>query len=54
MPITLRENVYNEIGDDVTLKYKTVASVGDFAGAEWAEYTVPFMSSGYVKIKIEA
>ena len=47
----IRQNVY-QLGDDVTIKYKTAATQGALAGVGWSAY-VPFQSLGWVKIRIE-
>lgn len=49
----LRQNVYDPTGDDVTLKYKTAATLAALPGTGWSAYTGPFQSLGWVKIRIE-
>jgi len=49
----LRQNIYDVLGDDVTLKYKTAATQGALAGVGWSNYVAPFQSLGWVKVRIE-
>lgn len=52
--VWLGQNVYDVSGDDVTMKYRTVAVLGDMPGEPWVLYTAPFNSLGYTQIRLEA
>lgn len=45
-------NVY-AAGDSVTVSYRHGASQADCEAADWVPYTVPFVSLGYVQVKVE-
>ena len=49
---TILQNEYQS-GDTVTLKYRHATSANDCVVASWNIYTVPFMSLGYVQVRIE-
>jgi hypothetical protein len=45
------QNVY-AAGDDVTLEYRTGTTAAACNGAVWAAYIGPFVSDGYLQIKV--
>jgi hypothetical protein len=51
--IKLLQNTYSA-GNTVTIKYRTGASESACRAAGWSTYTVPFDSTGYVQIRVEA
>ena len=50
--VTLVQNVYDPSGDDVDIDYRHGATEGACLAAGWNDYTVPFVSLGYVQIRI--
>jgi hypothetical protein len=50
--VTLLQNVY-AAGDTATLSYRHGATAGDCGVAAWIPYTVPFLSLGYVQVRVE-
>ena len=40
------------VGDDVTLEYRDGATAAACNAAAWGAYTVPFISAGYVQIRV--
>jgi len=51
-PVELDQNKYGS-GDSATLYYRTGSTEDECAGADWAEYTVPFECLGYLQLKVE-
>lgn len=51
--VELLQNKY-DAGDTVGLQYRHGATAEACAAAAWNDYSVPFMSLGYVQIKVEA
>ena len=51
--VTLLQNNYSA-GDTVILKYRQGATDTACTSASWITYTVPFASSGYAQVRIEA
>lgn len=51
--IELLQNVYNPLGDDVVLSYRTGDSVVNCELDPWHTYVGTFTSGGYVEVKIE-
>ena len=49
--VELLQNEY-AVGDDVTIRYRHGATPNLCALAVWNLYTVPFMSLGYVEVRI--
>lgn len=41
-------------GDAILLRYRHGATPGDCAAAAWVNYTVPFISLGYVQVRLES
>ena len=50
--ISLRINVY-DAGDDAIIKYRTGNTPASCEAASWSTYSAPFMSSGYVQVRLE-
>lgn len=50
--VTLLQNNYDGTGDDVDMDYRHGATQGDCESAGWNNYTVPFVSLGYVQIRM--
>ena len=53
LTMELLQNVYVS-GDDVFLKYRHGSSASACEVASWNDYTVPFMSLGFVQVRIES
>jgi len=51
--VELLQNEYAE-GDDVLLRYRHGASAAACHGAAWQDYVAPFLSAGYVEIRVES
>lgn len=51
--IELDQNHYNPAGDALLLKYRTADTEGNCLSAAWNIYTVPFVSLGYVQVRVE-
>ncbi len=49
--IELDYNVYSA-GDNVTFQYRHGNTVAACEGAAWGNYTVPFLSLGFVQVKV--
>jgi len=52
MECVLLQNSYDASGDDVIMEYRTGATASECFDAAWTIYTVPFVSEGYVQIKL--
>jgi len=52
--VTLFQNLYDPTGDDAVMKYRHGATPAACVAAAWNTYTVPFISLGYVQIRLEA
>jgi hypothetical protein len=52
--VTLYQNLYDGTGDDVLLRYRHGATPNACAVAAWNNYTIPFVSAGYVQVRLEA
>ena len=52
--VTLFQNLYDGTGDDVTLRYRHGATPAACVAAAWNAYTVPFVSLGFVQVRLEA
>jgi hypothetical protein len=52
--VTIEQNVYDEDGDDVTIKYRHGATEVACLNATWNAYVDTFSSLGYVQIRLEA
>ncbi len=50
--VTLLQNVY-AAGDSAVIKYRHGATDVDCEAAAWIVYTAPFMSLGFVQVRIE-
>ena len=50
--VTLFQNLYDGSGDDVDLDYRHGATEAACLAAGWNDYTVPFVSLGYVQIRL--
>ena len=50
--VTLLQNIYDVSGDDVTMEYRHAATQGGVAGESYGAYSVPFLSAGFVQIKM--
>jgi len=50
--VTLLQNNYDPTGDDVNMDYRHGATEVACEGAAWNDYTVPFVSLGYVQIRM--
>lgn len=53
MTVVLDVDKYGSGSGSYTLKYKTGASAVACEAEEWATYSAPFASSGYVKLRVE-
>lgn len=51
--ITLLEDKYGSGAGSAVLKYKTAATSGGIAAAEWNTYSTPFVSLGYAQLRLE-
>lgn len=51
--IVLRQNKYGA-GDDVTISYRTGTTSENCQAASWAVYSVPFVSEGFVQVRLDA
>jgi hypothetical protein len=52
--VELLQNNYDITGDDVLLKYRHGATEVACLASAWNNYTVPFLSLGYVQVRIES
>lgn len=52
--VELDQNHYDITGDNVTLMYRHGATQEACEAAEWEDYTVPFLSLGYVQVRISS
>lgn len=52
--VTLLQNEYDITGDDVTMRYRHGATEAACLIAGWNNYTVPFVSLGYVQVRMES
>jgi hypothetical protein len=52
--VRILKDKYQSGSGSVTVKYKTAATQGGLSGEGWTTYTVPFASSGWVKVRVEA
>jgi hypothetical protein len=50
--VKLLQNKYGVGGDNVNLDYRHGATEVDCEVASWNDYTIPFVSLGYVQIKL--
>lgn len=50
--IELLQNVYAS-GDTLTLKYRHASTSASCLSASWLDYTTPFLSDGYVQLRME-
>jgi len=50
--VTLLQNEYDITGDDVDMDYRHGATEGACEVAGWNNYTIPFVSLGYVQIRM--
>ena len=51
--VTLYQNLYDPLGDDADLDYRHGTTPGNCQSAGWNDYTVPFMSLGYIQVRIQ-
>ena len=51
--IQLLQNAYGS-GDSGVMKYRTGATQVECEGASWVAYSAPFLSDGYVQLRVEA
>ena len=51
--VTLYQNLYDGTGDDVILKYRHGATEVACLAASWNVYVTPFVSLGYVQLRLE-
>jgi len=51
--VELAQNVY-AAGDTILLRYRHGATQVDCLAAGWNDYTIPFVSLGYVQVRIES
>ena len=52
--VTLFQNLYDGTGDDATLRYRHGATPAACVAAAWNNYTVSFISLGFVQVRLEA
>ena len=52
--VTAYQNKYDPSGDDVTLRYRHGVDEDACLIAGWNDYTVPFVSLGYVQLRVES
>ena len=50
--VTLLQNHYDPTGDDVDMDYRHGATEAACEGAAWNDYTIPFVSLGYVQVRM--
>lgn len=51
--VELAQNVYSA-GDTILLRYRHGATVAACEAAEWVTYANPFVSLGYVQVRVES
>lgn len=51
--VSLFQNLYDPTGDDAILRYRHGATPNACAVASWNDYTVPFLSAGFVQVRLE-
>lgn len=51
--IQILQNAYGS-GDTGTMKYRTGTTQSECESAGWSNYSAPFLSDGYVQLRIEA
>ncbi len=51
--VELLQNIYNPLGDDVVMSYRTGDSVVNCELDSWHVYVDPFVSGGFVEVKLE-
>lgn len=54
LTVELLQNYYDPTGDDAIMSYRHGASEAACLAAGWTVYTTPFVSLGFVQIKLEA
>lgn len=54
LTVEILQNLYDVSGDNVVLKYRHGDSQANCLAAGWNLYTVPFMSLGFVQVRLEA
>jgi hypothetical protein len=52
--VIIQKDKYQSGSGTITVKYKTAATQGGLTSESWSTYTVPFESSGWVKVRVEA
>jgi hypothetical protein len=52
--VSLFQNLYDALGDDVTIEYRHGATEQACFGAVYQIYAVPFVSLGFVQIRLTA
>lgn len=52
--VELDQNHYDITGDTVKLEYRHGATIVDCEAAGWNDYTIPFLSLGFVQVRIES
>ena len=50
--VTLLQNEYDPTGDDVTMEYRHGATSAACQAAGWIAYVIPFVSQGYVQVRM--
>jgi len=51
--VEILQNTY-AAGDTITIKYRTGATEGACLDADWLAYTDPFVSVGYIQVRVES
>lgn len=51
--VELDQNHYDPSGDNAVLKYRTGISQAACEAASWTDYTAPFLSDGFVQVRLE-
>jgi Tfp pilus assembly protein FimT len=51
--IVIQKDKYDTGFGSITVKYKTAATQAGLTGEGWTTYTVPFSSSGWIKVRVE-
>jgi hypothetical protein len=50
--VIVQKDKYQSGSGTITAKYKTAATQAGLSGEGWTTYTVPFTSSGWVKVRV--
>jgi len=51
--VEILQNTY-AAGDTITIKYRTGVTEGACLDADWSVYSAPFVSLGYIQVRVES